>query len=605
MFLSAQFVMQMDQPDSSPPKQVARSAHSQHADNHRKRILRSIINDDASAVSRWLDKNSALLPDDPLNNSVMHMVAFKGRLSTLRMMWARGMKCDHRNLQGETALHWAVKCSDETAMRAVLLELITIGDADVNAVTTNGDTPLMYAIADGNLAAAMELCKRGASLLLLNKDGDGPIHLAISSGNAGVVAYVLERQPGAAQVRDGLGRLPIQIALESGSEDMIKLVLLAWPLCLGCRTVEGVLMHDVFPQLGLMHLLEGLGFEGECVWQMVIGTANEAQPVSVDVSISGTAFYLTLCEIRSRRSLEVRLNDMNWDFDNQNLTAVFLNAKGDRVMTLTANSLATHKKLQRQLQLALEAVSPCTSAERDIIKSCKVLSLKKSEVPDSYHCSDSASVDSGRMHREASANDLSWLQQLDDHDVELMIKWGVVSVENIKALSSKRRPPVNEGDIIINQSTAKNQIPPNSNLSESSVAVIPAAPPPRRISKGAIASASAAVSSVPLAPPRRGAQRKSSTVAQKQTSDSVSETASPCALAQPSQSSPVDDLYDNDMEPPPPPPIINYSKKCSDTEAAKVAELQFAFESGSLQSSIIPPHQQLLFPFLTPIQLNA
>jgi hypothetical protein len=209
------------------------------------------------------------------------------------------------------------------------------------------------------------------------------------------------------------------------------------------------------------------------------------------------------------------------------------------------------------------------------------------------------------MHREASANDLSWLQQLDDHDVELMIKWGVVSVENIKALSSKRRPPVNEGDIIINQSTAKNQIPPNSNLSESSVAVIPAAPPPRRISKGAIASASAAVSSVPLAPPRRGAQRKSSTVAQKQTSDSVSETASPCALAQPSQSSPVDDLYDNDMEPPPPPPIINYSKKCSDTEAAKVAELQFAFESGSLQSSIIPPHQQLLFPFLTPIQLNA
>ena len=160
-------------------------ADSSH--DERQRILKSINNDDAKAVGRWLDAHTGdsgevLMPNDQLNNSIMHMVAFKGRLSTLRMLWARKMKCTHRNLQGETALHWAVKCRDEAAMRAVILELVTIGDADINATTTYGDTPLLYAIADGNLAAVIELCERGASLSLLNGDGDGAICLQDAIG---------------------------------------------------------------------------------------------------------------------------------------------------------------------------------------------------------------------------------------------------------------------------------------------------------------------------------------------------------------------------------------------------------------------------------------
>jgi ankyrin repeat protein len=602
--------MQKQPSHSSPQEPVVAGTHShQRADNERKRILRSIMNDDANAVALWMDaiegnQDVALLPDDPLNNSVMHMVAFKGKLSTLRMMWARGMKCNHRNHQGETALHWAVKCPDEAAMCAVILELVTIGDADVNAGSNHGDTPLSYAIADGNLAAVMELCERGASLLLLNSDGDSAIHLAIASGNSGVVAYVLEQLPLAAQMRDGLGRLPIQIALECGNEDIIQIVLLAWPLCLGCRTSEGILLHDAFPKLGLLHLIEGLGFGDECLWETTLGDSKEMGQFRVDVTVSGTTFYLEGHATIGSESFELQLNDLNWEFDVDSLSAGFFDGRGVCVMVLTANSLATHNKLLRQLDLArLSASSYASSADTgDNTPKFKVLNLKKSAVPDPADHSDSGkSVESGLIQRSTSVNDLSWLEKLDERDVDLMIKWGVVSPENAKAILVKRASRRNDGDIIrsrVNDRTRDNQ-------------EVPAAPPPRRKTKdvgmanNVLDVTSAPVPSAP--PPRRAKGKVDASFGQTDASDSPTEknaTSSsthdtkPQLLVVPALNLITSDFQDDSVnveEPPPPPPLINYAKKCIDVEQAAVHMLQVALESGQIHSGFRFMHFCVLF----------
>ena len=571
-------------------------ADSSH--NERQRILKSINNDDSKAVGRWLDANSgdsqeALMPNDQLNNSIMHMVAFKGRLSTLRMMWSRRMKCKHRNLQGETALHWAVKCRDETAMRAVILELVTIGDADINATTTYGDTPLLYAIADGNLAAVMELCERGASLLLLNNDGDGAIHLAISSGNVDTVAYVLGRQPDAAQVRDGLGRFPIEVAIQHRNEEIIKMVLLAWPMCLGCRTVEGFLLHDVFPQLGLLHLVEGLGFGDECLWQLALDESGEVHQFNIDVTISGTTFFIEGFQAGGTGSFEVQLNALHWEFDDRALSACFSSESGDCVMKMTANSLATHQKLLRQLDLArLSVDSYNSSLQDDPAKSFKVLSLKKSEVLDPSHLSDShseTSVNSGRIVRGALAKDLAWLEKLDDKDVDLMIKWGVVAPENAKALLNKRAGAQGkDGNIFFKQSTGGHEISAAAPNILASDVIAPPAPPPRRKAKGAAVDSS---SPIPSAPPHRGARGKGGGVSFTKSDDA---SAAALALITPPPSVGLapfvatagvqEEEEDNEPPPPPPPPLINQAIKCANMDAAAILELQVALETGKVQS---------------------
>jgi hypothetical protein len=582
------------QPLQSPLlQQGAESAQTpKRAEIDRKRILKSIMNDDADAVAQWIDnagnKEVALLPDDPLNNSLMHMVAYKGKLSTLRMMWARGMKCSHRNFQGETALHWGVKCKDEVAMRAVILELVTMGQADVDAVTTYGDTPLFYAVADGNLAAVMELCERGASISLKNKDGDGLIHLAISSGNTGTVAYVLERQPGAAQLRDGQGRLPIQLALEYSNEDIIKMVLLAWPLCLGCRTSDGVLLHDVFPQLGLLHLVEGLGFGDGCVWDVEVAGSQEVHQYSVDVTISGTAFYIEGHQTRGSASFEVQLNDFTWHFDEQSLSAIFSDVKGENVLKLTANSLATHKKLLRQLDLArLSQSSYASSTKGDAVESFKVLSLKKSAVPNPCDNSDSEnSLTSGRIVRSASASDMAWLEKLDDEDIDLMIKWGVVPPEKAKAILRNRGLKARDGDIILKTVGQRTSALKPASAGGSGNVPVPAAPPPRSKTKGA------AVTSHPLPsppPPRAAKKQSAAPSAQAHVALSATVTAESPALITSALTVPAAYFEDhhNDDAPPPPPVVVNRARQCADAEGAAIHQLHNAVDSGSMNSGVV------------------
>jgi hypothetical protein len=602
---------QTAQSTSSPPEPVVPGAQShQRADHERKRILRSIMNDDATAVARWIDtltdnQDVALLPDDPLNNSVMHMVAFKGKLSTLRMMWARGIKCKHRNLQGETALHWAVKCPDEAAMRAIIIELVTIGEADVNAGSNHGDTPLFYAISDGNLAAVIALCESGASLSISNSDGDSAIHLAVTSGNVGVVAFVLEQLPVAAQLRDGIGRLPIQIALECSNEDIIKVVLLAWPLCLGCRTSDGVLLHDVFPQLGLLHLVEGLGFGDECLWEARLGDSENIRQFRVDVTVSGTAFYIEGHERAGSETFEIQLNDLYWEFDAESLSVGFFDVSSACVMVLSANSLATHNKLRRQLDLARLSVSSYASSAGDISGEFKVLNLKKSAVPDPAVYSDSnKSVESGRIQRAASLKGLAWLKELDEQDIDLMIKWGVVAPQDAKAIMTKSAPRKNDGDVMMNSNSYRTK----------SDQTVPAAPPPRRKTKGvgmASNSSDVACAPVPSAPPPRRAKGNASLrVDHSNASESPTDATKPHLLVVPSLNLIDAAEFHNDGvfddEPPPPPPLINYANKCADVEQAAIVLLQKSLETGRVHAGFSFMHLCSILSIVThPSQLKA
>jgi hypothetical protein len=71
------------------------------------------------------------------------------------------------------------------------MESLMAGDVDVNAVTTNGITPLISAAADGHLGTVRALLKRGAAVNQKRNDGFTALSLAAFFGHEHVVRELL------------------------------------------------------------------------------------------------------------------------------------------------------------------------------------------------------------------------------------------------------------------------------------------------------------------------------------------------------------------------------------------------------------------------------
>ncbi|UYV71225.1 hypothetical protein LAZ67_8002285 [Cordylochernes scorpioides] len=128
--------------------------------------------------------------------------------------------------------------------------------ADPTTVNLKGNTPLHLAAAKGNVAVADKLISKGADLEAKNNLGQTPIHLACSSGsceifqlleksacltvldNLGcstlhyaarreeeyVLKQIVKKHPKLAKIQDQNGKFPIQVAVDHGNLDAIRIL---------------------------------------------------------------------------------------------------------------------------------------------------------------------------------------------------------------------------------------------------------------------------------------------------------------------------------------------------------------------------------------------
>lgn len=95
------------------------------------------------------------------------------------------------NLQdehGNMALHIAIKQEDINVVRRILSK----PDLIVDLANIAGDTPLMFAILQGNLPILNELLAHGAQINLLNRDGMSPLMIAIRIENIPMINRLLQ-----------------------------------------------------------------------------------------------------------------------------------------------------------------------------------------------------------------------------------------------------------------------------------------------------------------------------------------------------------------------------------------------------------------------------
>ncbi len=177
---------------------------------------------DIATVREWLDKGlSPNFEGQPIGTGVM-IAAWTGNIPMMELFVARGADVNKTNALGEQALlhaawrgqklaiewllghgakisregkEWAALHYAAFAGHADVVKLLLNRGADVNALSTNGSTPLMMAAREGREAIAAELLQAGANPEVRNEWGDNAETWALRQNNQRIAKLVASADP--------------------------------------------------------------------------------------------------------------------------------------------------------------------------------------------------------------------------------------------------------------------------------------------------------------------------------------------------------------------------------------------------------------------------
>ena len=137
----------------------------------------------------------------------------------VRSLLLKGVDPNLTDARGRTALFTAVREGSQQALES----LLSSPQTNVNAVNSDGETPLMLAAIRGLLPATQALVKRGAAV---NRAGWTPLHYACSGPDNGVAEFLI-KQGAELNARSENGTTPLMMAARYGSGDLVPLLLKA------------------------------------------------------------------------------------------------------------------------------------------------------------------------------------------------------------------------------------------------------------------------------------------------------------------------------------------------------------------------------------------
>lgn len=120
---------------------------------------------DSETIKYLVRRGAFVNAEDDEGFTALHRAARQGNLERVELLWSLGASVDARDKGNRTALHSAA-CDGHVA---VLSFLIDICKADVNALSTNGNSPLHAGVSNGHANVTELLLQRGANRSLRNR----------------------------------------------------------------------------------------------------------------------------------------------------------------------------------------------------------------------------------------------------------------------------------------------------------------------------------------------------------------------------------------------------------------------------------------------------
>lgn len=130
--------------------------------------------------SRGADINKA----NHLGEQALQHAAWRGKLAAVRWLVERGANLNRQGREW-SALHYAV-----FAGHAEVAAYLLSRGAEINALSTNGSTPLMMAAREGREEIARSLLRAGADRDIVNENGENAMHWAMRNNNLSIAREI-------------------------------------------------------------------------------------------------------------------------------------------------------------------------------------------------------------------------------------------------------------------------------------------------------------------------------------------------------------------------------------------------------------------------------
>jgi ankyrin repeat protein len=175
----------------------------------------------------------------------------RGDSSTLRALLQKRADVNAPQVDGATALHWAVYRNDLQAA-----DLLLAARANVRVATREGVTPLAMASLYGHVEMAAKLLRAGADARQRGPTGETTVMLAARSGNVDLIRLLVKEGADVNAREDLRGTTALMWAVEQRNADAVK-ALLALGADPGVRSGPAGLPQNYFaPRLNVQAVEE-------------------------------------------------------------------------------------------------------------------------------------------------------------------------------------------------------------------------------------------------------------------------------------------------------------------------------------------------------------
>eukprot|EP00760_Papus_ankaliazontas_P010023 PhM_4_TR14179/c0_g1_i1/m.47486/K10380/ANK; ankyrin len=219
-------------------------------------------------ITYLLSKGADATLTDNVGMSALHYAVVNGAQPLVKKLMDSGaVDINIRDKYFSTALHWAAASTNATTFETLFSGKV---EPDVNCVDLNGDTPLHRACYRGATAATQILLhKEATDPNIVNHAGRTPLHVAAVRGHGDCVQLLLKRneleapvttgkKPDAKKgkgvvqeikkteidVEDKDGLTAMQLAVQAGYTDLVKLLLAAGAAVQRSSAAHTTLMHE-------------------------------------------------------------------------------------------------------------------------------------------------------------------------------------------------------------------------------------------------------------------------------------------------------------------------------------------------------------------------
>ncbi|XP_050430101.1 ankyrin repeat domain-containing protein 17 isoform X3 [Adelges cooleyi] len=191
--------------------------------NDNKTLVEACHEGDVGAVRKLLTEGRSVHETSEEGESLLSLACSAGYYELAQVLLAMQANVEDRGIKGDcTPLMEAASSGFVEIVRLLLAH-----GADVNALSSTGNTPLMYACAGGHVDTVKELLNYEANVEDHNENGHTPLMEAASAGHVMVAKILLEHGAGINTHSNEFKESALTLACYKGHLEMVRFLLAA------------------------------------------------------------------------------------------------------------------------------------------------------------------------------------------------------------------------------------------------------------------------------------------------------------------------------------------------------------------------------------------